>query len=409
MRSDYPQTRTKSTVAKSSTSRSGIGTKEKIEAHESAFGTLLKDAADHTGLPGDEVLYHDPMGFATGGKPVDLRAKMFDEVWSDAFSAFNAQIRKGAKIGDAAETICKQIGRANFSLPIFVSPEVTITDQRQTPFADMVARVAIQEDEYNVDEQTDHGEASRFSEPGSGGPGGETWAEEDDVYETHSYDIIPYGRQTAVTDFLQLSAQTLRSSMAITEEALMRSQRFYEENQGLQGTGDATGFDGNDPNGYPGLPDLVNDEADQFEDRTDEGAAETAWVRRAIEFVRRRGASYDDIVHLTDHTTFGEMKDDVDDILRYESPGDELSFGFQALNIDGTPVVETHGIPTDDGDRAVITVDMSEVAMPMLQDATMHPLARTSPEEDVAVDSYGTLAASSTRRIYVNHSIGGTA
>lgn len=408
MRKDYPVTRTKSTVAKASTARRGIGSKEKIEAHQAAFGPLLKEAADHTGLPGDEIVYHDPMGFSTNGRPVDLRAKMFEEVWEDAFHRFNGQIRKGAKIYDAAEVVCKEIGRANFSLPIFVSPEVTITDQRQTPFADMVTRVAIQEDEYNVDEQTDHGEASRFSEPGSGGPGGETWPEEDDTYETHQYDILPYGRQTAVTDFLQLAAQTLRSSMAITEDALIRSQRFYEENQAMQGNGDATGFDGADGNGYPGLPDLVNDEDTQFVDRTDAGDAETGWVRRAVEFVRRRGAQYDDIVHFTDHTTFGNLKDDVDDILRYESPGPELSFGFQALNIDGTAVVETHGIDTEDGDRMIVTADMSEVVMPMLQDATLHPLARTAPEEDVAVDSYGTLAVSSTRRIFVNHSIGAT-
>ena len=410
MRSDYPKTSTGSLVAKSSTTRRGsISKKEQIEAHESAFGSLLEDVTKHTGLPGDEVVYWDPMGFVSKGQPTDLRSKMFAEVWEDAFGAFNAQIRKGANVYDAAETVCKGIGRANFSLPIFVSPDVTITDERQTPFADMVTRVAIQEDEYNVDEQTDHGDAERFNEPGTAGGTNETWAENDDTYVTHSYDIVPYGRQTSVTDFLQLAAQTLRSSQAITEAALMRSQRFYEENQAMQGTGDATGFAGADANGYDGLPDLVESEADQFVDQTDEGDANTGIVRRAVEYLRRAGAQYDDIAHFTDHTTFGNLKDDVDDILRYESPGDELSFGFQALNIDGTPVVETHGIPTDDGDRAIISVDMSEVVMPMLQDATLHPLARTAPEEDVAVDSYGTLASASTSRIFVNHSIGGTA
>lgn len=410
MRSDYPETRTKSTTARASRSKGGtISKKEQTEAHEAAFGTFMDDVASKTNLPGDEIVYHDPMGFTTGGEPVDLRKSMYDEVWGDAFAYFNDQIRKGASIWSAAEKVSKAIGRASFSLPIFVSPDVTITDERQTPFADMVTRVAIQEDTYKVDEQTDHGESSRFSEPGSGGPGGETWAEEDDEYQTHTYDVVPYGRQTSVTDFLQLSAQTLRSSQAITEAALMRSQRFYEENQALQGNGEATDFDGNDVNGYPGLPDLVADEDDQLIDETDEGPADTAIARRNIEYLRRRGASYDDIVHLTDHTTFGELKDDVDDILRYESPGDELSFGFQALNVDGTPVVETHGIPTEDGDRQIVSVDMSEVAMPMLQDATLHPLARTAPEEDVAVDSYGTLAASSTSRVRINYNIGGTA
>lgn len=405
MRADYPDTSTKSTVAKASVSKNGtISKKEQIEAHEAAFGSLLDDVSKSTGLPGDEVVYHDPMGFTTGGEPVDLRKSMYDEVWSAAFNAFNDQIRKGASVWKAAETVSKAIGSASFSLPIFVSPDVTITDERQTPFADMVTRVAIQEDTYKVDEQTDHGQAERFYEPGTNSGTDETWVENDDTYDTHTYPIVPYGRQTSVTDFLQLAAQTLRSSQAITEEALMRSQRFYEENQAFRGNGDASNFTGFDTNGYAGLPDLVRSEADQLIDTTT-ATASVSHVRENVEFLRRRGAQYDDIVTFTDHTSFGNLKGDVDDVLRYESPGDELSFGFQALNIDGTPVVETHGCPNVDDGRLLATVDMSEVVMPMLQDATLHPLARTAPEEDVAVDSYGTLAAASTERIRVNYNL----
>jgi hypothetical protein len=407
MRNDYPETRTKSTVARSSTARGGrISQKELVDAHDASFGTLVDDVSQKTGLPGDEVLYHDPLGFRTNGDPVDLRTKMYDRVWSDAFAKFNDEIRNGASVWKAAQTVSKAVGRSSFSLPIFVAPEVTITDQRQTPTADMVARTAIQEDTYRVDEQTDTGDSAQYNEPGSAGGTRETWPENDDTYDTHTYSVVAYGRQTAVTDFLQLSAQTLRSSQAITEDALIRSQRFYEENQALRGTGTATGFSGNDPNGFDGLPDLVRSEANQFDDRTGAGAAKVDWVRDNIRSLRRSGAAYDDIVTVTDHTSFDQIKDDVDDVLRYQSPGDSIDFGFQALNIDGTPVLESHGVPNVDGDRFVVTVDMSEIVMAMLQDATLHPLARTSPEEDIAVDSYGTLASSSTERIEVDHSIG---
>jgi len=405
MRDDYPETRTKSTAARASTSKGQtISKKEQTEAHEAAFGGFMQDVAEKTDLPGDEVLYADPMGFQTGGKPVDLRKGMYDEVWGAAFSAFNEQIRQGASIWKASQEVSKAIGRSSFSLPIFVSPDVTITDERQTPFADMVARVAIQEETYKVDEQTDHGASERFYEPGTNAGNKETWAEKDDTYDTHTYNVLPYGRQTSVTDFLQLSAQTLRSSQAITEEALMRSQRYYEENQAIRGDGSATNFGGFDTEGWSGLPDLVRNEGDQLIDEAGNDAS-TAMVRENIEFLRRRGAQYDDIVTLTDHTSFGNLKDAVDDVLRYESPGDELNFGFQALNIDGTPVVETHGCPNTDNNRLMATVDMSEVVMPMLQDATLHPLARTAPEEDVAVDSYGTLAVSSTERIRYQYNL----
>lgn len=405
MRSDYPNTPAKSTVAKASTERGQtISKKEQTEAHDAAFGSFMEDVAEKTELPGDEVLYADPMGFTTGGQPVDLRKSMYDDVWGAAFRAFNDEIRQGASIWSAASKVSKQIGRSSFSLPIFVSPDVTITDERQTPFADMVARVAIQEDTYKVDEQTDHGDSAQFNEPGTAGGTRESWPENDDTYATHSYDIFAYGRQTSVTDFLQLSAQTLRSSQAITEEALMRSQRFYEENQAIRGNGDATDFSGNDTNGYPGLPDLVSSESDQLNNESGNDAS-TSFVRRNIEYLRRRGAQYSDIVTLTDHTSFGRMKDEVDDVLRYQSPGDSLNFGFQALNVDGTPVLETHGCPNSDDNRLLVTLDMSEVAMPMLQDATLHPLARTTPEEDVAVDSYGALGVAATERIIYQYNL----
>jgi len=256
----------------------------------------------------------------------------------------------------------------------------------------MVARVAIDEDTYKVDELTDHGEAERYFEPGTNAGTKETWAENDDSYTTYSYDVVPYGRQTAVTDFLQLAASTLRSSRSLTEEALVRSVRHYEEAQAIQGTGSVTGIGGNDADGFDGLFDLA-----ASANLTDEGGSGTlgeSKVRSDTRTLRRNGADYDDLVGVTDHKTFEDLKDSVDDFVRYQSPGDELNFGFRALNVDGAPVVESHGAPDVDGGRLFALVDMSTVVLAMLQDATLHPLARTTPEEDVAVDAYGTFAAS---------------
>jgi len=386
MRNDYGDTAT------ASTARKGISKKEQVDAHEAAFGTLLDTVSKETGLPGDEVLYADPMGFQTGGKPVDLRAKMYGSGWKDAFTEFNRMVRDGASIRKAAEdTVAKAADRSDFSLPIFVSPDVTITDRQQTPVADTVARVAIDEDTYFTDELVDHGDAARYFEPGTNGGTDETWPENDDQYATHSYDIVPYGRQTAVTDFLQLAANTLRSSRSLTEEALVRSIRFYEERQAIVGKGSVSGVPGNDPDGFDGLFDLAD--SGNLTDETSSKLDETK-VRSDIRTLRRNGADYDDIVGVTDHKTFEDLKDAVDDFVRYQSPGDELDFGFRALNVDGVPIMESHGCPNADGSRVFVLKDMSTCVMAMLQDATLHPLARTTPEEDIAVDAYGTLAES---------------
>jgi len=387
-RSDYHE------VTKASTDRAGtISKKEQVEAHEAAFGGLLSQVSKETGLPGEEVLYADPMGFHTGGEPVDLRTKMYEAGWQEAFTEFNRKVRDGAEIREAAkDVVSKAYDRSNASLPIFVSPDVTITDTKQTPVADMIARVAIEEDTYKTDELTDHGAVERYYEPGTNGGTDETWVENDDSYTTHSYDVVPYGRQTAVTDFLQLAASTLRSSRSLTEEALVRSVRHYEEAQAIQGTGSVTGIGGNDPNGFDGLFDLAD--GGNLTDEGGSGTMDESKVRSDTRTLRRNGADYDDLIGVTDHKTFEDLKDSVDDFVRYQSPGDELNFGFRALNIDGVPIVESHGSPDSGGNRLYVMADMSTVVMAMLQDTTLHPLARTTPEEDVAVDAYGVLAAS---------------
>lgn len=398
MRNDY------GTVTKASTTRGQeIAPKEQVEAHEAAFGPLLNTVKDETGLPGDEVLYRDLMGFHSGGSPVDLVTKMYDKVWDAAFERFNRKVRDGMSVKNAVEEVCKQADTTQFSLPVFVAPEVNVTDSEETPFADMVARVATDQSTYKTDELTDHGNVRRFYEPGTNSGTSETWASNDDTYATHSYDVLPYGRQTAVTDFLQLATNNLRSQRSVTEEALVRSVRHYEEGQAMQGTGSVTGISGLDANGFSGLPDLANSS-----NVTDESGASisTNKVRDNIETLRRNGADYDDIVFFTDHTTFGDLKDEIDDFTRYESPGDEIDFGFRALNVDGVPVMESHGCPDSSSSRLLIGTDMSTVLMAMLQDVTMHPLARTDPQEDVAVDSYGVLAARAPDdRITVRHSL----
>jgi len=398
MRNDY------GTITKASTARGQtISKKEQTEAHEAAFGPLLDTVSKETGLPGDEVLYRDLMGFHTGGRTVDLASKMYERSWSDIFTEFNNKVRKGMDIYDATRDVIKAADTSNFSLPIFVAPEVNITDREDTPFADMVARVAIDTEEYKVDELTEHGSSERFYEPGTNSGTKETWATNDDSYATHAYSVLPYGRQTAVTDFLQLATNTLRSQRSVTEEALVRSVRHYEEAQIFQGTGTVTGIGGNDSSGFSGLPDLA-----ASGNVTDESSASisTSKVRTNNKDLRRAGAEYDNIVHFTDHTTFDDLKDEVDDFVRYQSPGDGLDFGFRALNIDGTPVMETHGCPDTNGSRLFISTDMSTVNMAMLQDVTMHPLARTDPQEDVAVDAYGVLASNAPDdRIRVRHSL----
>jgi hypothetical protein len=364
-------------------------------------GNVMADLIEKKyGVPGDEVPYWDPYGHLTG-QPIDLREDLMKH-WRPTFEAMNESFRQDRNASldyVTKQAIEKNMERANFSIPIYFTPEVYITDDEATPFADMVPRVAVQQDTIEVDEEIDIGDTSSFQGGESANP---AWPENDDSYLNHSYDVYAYGRQNTVSDFVQLAAQTLRSTRALTEEAQVRSIRQYEERQMLLGRGTnlTAAGNANDANGFLGILDFVNDPAAQI---ADEAGAQVTLnkVREQIKKLRREGkSSRDNIAHLTDHTTFEDLKSDLTEFSRYDSPGDTFDFGFNAIIVDNTPIFETHGLRDVNGERVFISHDMSAGYAGMLQDVTMHPLARTSPVEDFAVDAYGSMVGESTRRTY---------
>lgn len=371
-----------------------INNREAQVAHNRAFGDYVAKQTEATGMPGDQAVYWDPMGFLNSRQQAISAKGQMMEKWRPVYEEFNSLMREGIPFGRAAEKAIteKAVDTTSFSLPVFFTPDVYIQDEQDLPAADMLARTAVQENQVDVDELDSTGSASQFAE------GATSWPENDDSYSNHSYSVVSYGRQNEVTDFVQLSANTLRSTRALTEDQQVRAIRQYEEAQIFQGTGSKSGVTGNDSNGFSGLSDLADSG-----NHTDEsgGAITVSKVRDQIRGLRRDGASRSDIVHFTDHKTFQDLQEDLDDFTRYESPSDELSFGFTALEIDGTPVMETHGTPNSSSNRMLFSFDASAHYLAMLQDVTMHPLARDAPSEKFATDAYGVLVSESPTRIQV--------
>ncbi len=376
----------------------GINAREAQVAHRRCFGDFVEKATKSAGLPGDQVPYWDPMGFLNSrGEAIEAKSTMFEK-WEGAFQRFNELARQGYPLQEAAKEVTKSIDRTSYSLPIFFTPDVFISDQEDLPLADMLARTAVQEDTIKVDELTDVGSADSYDE-------GTDWPENDDTYGNLTYDVAAYGRRNEVTDFVQLAANTLRSTRALTEDQQVEAIRRYEERQVIRGKGTATGVTGNDTTtrAWEGLSDFAssdgttNDKTSSVITRSD--------VRDAIRDLRRKGASRDDIIHVTDHKTFQDLQEDVEDFTMYESPADDFSFGFQALSIDGTMVMESHGSPNSDGSRLFTSFDASAHYMGMLQDVTMHPLARDTPTENFATDAYGVLVSESPGRTHLHYNL----
>lgn len=366
-------------------------------AHYASFRDLIQEVQKSTGNPDQKTaIYSDPAGFLTRGQvgknTVHYPSEMWQGPdgspgWKDVYKAWN-ELRPGADMSlfEAQFEIKKAMSTGNFSLPIFVSPDVYVSSGQNTPLADMMARVATQEDQIDADEQTAVGSVSSFSETG-------TYTNNDDTYANHTYNVQPYGGEREVSDFVQLAAQTLRSTRSTTEEALMRAMRQYEEAQIIRGTN-------NDGSGFDGFEDLISTSSPNNEINLNGSTISIDDVYDAETKLEREGANLDSVVHVTAHQVYTDLKKELDDFTEYNDPGGDLDFGFSGIVVDGSPILKSHGVNNSGGSRDLWSVDMSGWYMGMLQDATLHPLAKTGPTETFAVDSYGVLVGEGINHLH---------
>jgi len=189
-----------------------------------------------------------------------------------------------------------------------------------------------------------------------------------------------------------LAQNALRSTESVAETLHMNSIRQVEERQILRGQ-------------YTGGWNGLKDEGSELVAK--DFSTDIDWLstlRELITEVEYNGGDPGSIAVFVDFDAHADIRKDLQDFIRYDTPGEELGFGFKTLNFEGTQVLKTHGIPrysggTSDGDAKVIAADMSSVYMGMLQDITVKPLAKVGPQEQFATDAYGTLVTEAPSKI----------
>jgi len=84
---------------------------------------------------------------------------------------------------------------------------------------------------------------------------------------------------------------------------------------------------------------------------------------------------------------------------RYDGDVTEVGAGFEAMTLDNVPIMKSSAIPRI-GNQAgtttenkVYAVNMEATYLAMLQETQVKPLAKIAPQEQFAVDSYGTLVS----------------
>jgi hypothetical protein len=361
----------------------------------------------------DGTIYRDPAGWKSGdGSAIELQKDRFEQLAREPVAALNSLVakdeeptvlnawnrlqRKGFGLAETTKEIRKNLDTGDWTLPLDIIPQVFVVNPEQLPMADMMTRVTTQDDEVVPTPLTDHPSIDWGLETTDDTEGSYTYS--DPTYDdTLSFPVVGYGAATRLEDKLILAASNLRNAESTQEQAFMRAMRQEEERQIILGTdNNANGFDGfNDlitsgdgsVAGDIGDPDSANPE--DFEEAT----------RTIIDEAEYAGAPAESLAVVVDFDWHKELRTSLVSQQRYEGDQTEIGAGFRTLTLDDVPVMKSHAIPRvfdrADGStyKQAYAVNMEATYLSMLQEPQIKPLAKVAPQEQFAVDAYGTLTS----------------
>lgn len=369
---------------------------------------LFKSTFD--GLEDGEV-YRDPMGWNTTGAVGQNRVELqkarrqqflnepvFDDGSSIAEKWDELHVQKGFDLKQTAEMIQKNLDTGDWTLPVDIISDVFVVNPERLPMADMMTRVATQDDEVTPTPLTEHPAFSFGLETTNDTEGSYTYS--DPTYDGDlAFQVNGMGAATRLEDKLILASSNVRSAESTQQEAFMRGGQQTLESQIILGTdNNAAGPDGfNDlissgqgaaPGGDAAIGDPTNASASDYELAT----------RDIINEAEYQGANRDRLAVVTDFEWHSELRKSLVDNVRYEPMADV--FGVSStLDFDGIPVFKSHAIPRI-SDRSggstynqAYTVNMEGTYLSVLQEMSMKPLAKVAPQEQTAFDMYWTLTS----------------
>jgi hypothetical protein len=361
----------------------------------------------------DGTVYRDPGGFKTNdGSAIELQKDRFEQLAREpvpalsglvakdddptVLNAWNNLQRKGFGLGETTKEIRKNLDTGEWTLPLDIIPEIFVVNPEVLPLADMIPRVTTQDDEVVPTPLTDHPSISHGLETTNDTEGSYTYS--DPTYDdTLSFQVIGYGAATRLEDKLILASSNLRNAESSQEQAFVRAMRQEEERQIILGTD-------NNASGFDGLNDFItNDEGDVVGDIGDPANASSDDFEQAtrdiIDAAEFDGAPRDSLAVVCDFDWHKEVRKSLVSQQRYDGNVTEIGAGFETMTLDNVPIMKSTAIPRvfDRADGStynqVYTVNMDAHYLAMLQETQVKPLAKIGPQEQFAVDAYGTLVA----------------
>lgn len=388
-------------------SRSEIS-KNKQSMYKSSFGDLK---------PG--TIYRDPAGFKTPNG-AELQKEFWDALSSrtvpelekyvsdgeeaTVVNAWNSLQRKNYSIEDTTDEIRKSLDTGDWTLPLDILPEVFVINPEQTPMADLMTRVATQDDEIVATPVEDDIEPSfglEAPDVTEDDEGNYQYEYEQPTYGDLRYEVEGLGAATRISDQMILASANLRNASATQEQSLVRGMRKKMERQIIHGTDAA---EGGDANGFDGLNDIGSVVNDLGDPSSLSDADIEDYTRELIDEVEYQGAPRENVAIVCDFDWHRRLRESLVDNVRYDA-GDEQAGAFTSLNFDDVPVYKSHAFTriSDLGASTtaapIYAVNMDATYLGMLQETSLQPLARLGPQERMAVDNYGALVAEAPSHI----------
>jgi len=350
----------------------------------------------------DGTVYRDPAGWKTNGEPVELQKRRFEQlrdepVFEDGSSVlekWNDLQESGFSVSETTKEIRKNLDTGDWSLPLDIIPEVFTVNPEQLPMADMMTRVTTQDDEVVATPVTEHPDIDWGLETQDDTEGSYEYSDPD--YDDLSFEVEGFGAATRLEDKMILASNNLRNAESTQEQTFVRAMQQELERQIILGTD-------NNADGFEGFNDLITTGdgetvTDLDPDTADPEDYESA-TRDIIDSAEYQGAPRNSLAVVCDFDWHREVRDSLVSQQRYDGDITEIGAGFSAMTLDNVPVMKSHAIEriTDraDGDtyNQAYAVNMEATYLSMLQETSVKPLAKVAPQEQMAVDSYGTLVS----------------
>ena len=381
-----------------------------------AFSTAKVDPAEANakfmaafpGLdPTQDTVYYDPMGAVTMGVPVNYRHNLGQAVQPlvEAWDNQPGEIRHKYSAW-TSHPHQKTLTTSVWDIPLHAIEGVRDVDEGLNPLSRLLPRVATSKIQIGATPRTARGSWTHLAESA------ENYTYSDDTFHggtvaNYTYDVYGYQRGIKTSAMMSLAGGNIANPQSSNAASILLSGRDFEEKQIFQGR------NGGHASNFKGIYEFAQYSGATNTDKSS-GMTYPNDVRSLFSTLRSNGAKKRTTIGATDPNTLVNIANALQAFVRtghaysnfsVDAPEIGLGLNIPFVDIDGHMVFESDGAPTSSGSREIVALDLSSNSLYMLQDITVHPLAKTGPVNLMGADAFGCMVSEAHPHIGRYHSL----